>query len=98
MIVSIDEQVVAPDQLLVETGTAWAGAGSGWETYPELLREYIRDPDAVYSAAQVNAIDVAELGVKDLALAVPAEQALPVYLRNQVAWKKTSDRAPKPVQ
>ncbi|MFW5453253.1 tRNA (adenosine(37)-N6)-threonylcarbamoyltransferase complex dimerization subunit type 1 TsaB [Thioalkalivibrio sulfidiphilus] len=84
------EQVLAPDAVPVPDGQGWRGVGSGWGAYEQALRARLGacvgdiDP-APYPAAA----EVARLAVRDFAagLAVPAEQALPVYLRDKVAEK-----------
>ncbi|MFN2348923.1 MAG: tRNA (adenosine(37)-N6)-threonylcarbamoyltransferase complex dimerization subunit type 1 TsaB, partial [Thioalkalivibrio sp.] len=58
--------------------------------YEQILRERLGDRvGEVDSAAYPGAVEVARLAVRDFAggLAVPAEQALPVYLRDKVAEK-----------
>ena len=84
-----DAQVCAPQEASVPTAGNWFGAGSAWQAYAEVLPLRTAgvlsasDPDAM-----VHAQDVVRLAVRDLASAVSAEQALPVYLRNQVATPK----------
>jgi tRNA threonylcarbamoyladenosine biosynthesis protein TsaB len=76
----------------VPEGREWHGVGSGWGTYAEVLRERLGDRVSVVRAdAQCRGRDVAHIAAVDFAagLAVPAEQALPVYLRDQVAWKRS---------
>jgi len=84
----IDETVCVPSEVpLPDTGT-WVGAGSGWSSYvADLLRRCdVRPP--LHAAAFCEAHDVAWLAAVLLeeGAAVPAEQALPTYLRDQVAW------------
>ena len=71
----------------------WATVGTGWQAYPELLSA---------AGAQVIATEVLLPAAEDmlpLALsawqrgeAVAVENAEPVYLRNEVAWKKLPGR------
>jgi tRNA threonylcarbamoyladenosine biosynthesis protein TsaB len=85
------EQIEAPERVEVPPGDGWQGAGSGWGTYPDVLRERVGPvlvgvtPDLV-----CHAHDVALLGAEGFAAgrAVASEQALPVYLRDRVAWAK----------
>jgi tRNA threonylcarbamoyladenosine biosynthesis protein TsaB len=86
----IDETVCAPRHVPVPSGGDWHGVGSGWATYaPELgarcAMHLPRD-----TAARVHAQDVATLAAALFAAggAVSAEQAVPVYLRDEVAWAK----------
>jgi tRNA threonylcarbamoyladenosine biosynthesis protein TsaB len=88
----IDEIVCAPQQVVVPDCDGWTAAGSGWKNYADVLgpRCGIRLP--VDGAALVHAQDVAQVARTLFAegVAVTAEQALPVYLRNEVAWAKPS--------
>ena len=72
----------------------WFGAGQGWN-----LKENF--PDGV--AATMERVDetlvprasrVAEIAARafDAGAGVPAEQAQPVYIRDEVAWKKLPGR------
>lgn len=84
------EQVIAPDAVPIPEGEGWRGVGSGWAAYEDALRarlgECVADIDA---EALPAAAEVVRLAVRDFnaGLAVPAEQALPVYLRDKVAEK-----------
>lgn len=70
----------------------WLGAGSGWQVHGDALNAplatVLRAADA---ACLPHAREVARLGVEGFAdgQAVAAELALPVYLRNDVAWKRS---------
>jgi tRNA threonylcarbamoyladenosine biosynthesis protein TsaB len=84
------EGVSAPRNML-EVATAWlgagatCGAGSGFAAYPELTA---LTPQLTQVRADVHprAQEIALLAAGDgLHLAVPAEQALPVYVRDNVA-------------
>lgn len=68
----------------------WCGTGSAWQVYREALDAGCGGARIVEGEARVQAQDVARLAAADFAagLAVPAEQALPVYLRDTVAWAK----------
>ncbi len=87
---------VAPDRLAPPDGVSWPegggwhGAGSGWRTYGDALMERM-GPDlvAVAEDLQVSAYDVALLGRAALLKGetVSPEQALPIYLRDEVAKK-----------
>jgi tRNA threonylcarbamoyladenosine biosynthesis protein TsaB len=81
------ETVCAPASVPLPPGDGWCGVGSGWDSYQALLTERCGVRVGCLSGAMVHAWDVATLaaalfreGVK-----VAAEQALPVYLRDQVA-------------
>lgn len=85
-----DEAVCPPGDVVVPEGGAWFGAGSGWGAYAEALNE--RSGVAEFnSELLVHAADVARIAVTlfDEGAAVAAEHAVPVYLRDQVAWAKS---------
>ncbi len=68
------------------------GVGTGWGSYNQALTErYGQQISAHDSEKLPHARDVARLGIAGFQAgeAVSAEQALPVYLRDQVAWKKS---------
>lgn len=86
-----DERVCAPEQVPILNGQDWYGIGSGWLTFADALAE--RQTDAIAGATgeyYPHAQDVAVLAAAAAAqgLAVDAEQALPVYLRDQVVHQK----------
>ncbi len=85
------EQVCAPGDVVLPDAGEWQGVGSGWKEYGAALRERCGTlVHTVLPERLPRAKDIALLGVTALqrGLAVSAEQALPVYLRNQVAWAK----------
>jgi len=84
------DRLCAPTAVPALEGGDWYGAGSGWQHYGELLvarlGPAVRQWDGQrYPAAE----DVAWLGAAGYARreAVPADAALPVYLRDEVAIK-----------
>lgn len=84
------EQVSAPERVAVSGDAAWVGVGSGWAAYEVQLRARLSGTLAgVDAAALPHAGDIARLAALDLAAgrAVGAEQAQPVYLRNQVVQR-----------
>ena len=86
-----EERIVPPAAVPLPAGGDWHGVGSGWAAYAAVLAERLGDRVTVVNAdAHCHAQDVAWIAVVDFAagLAVPAERALPVYLRDQVAWKR----------
>ena len=84
------ECVMAPAEVSLPAGTGWCGAGSGWQAYPDLRGHCSARVAEIYPDALPHARDVAILGEAGYAAgqAVSAEAALPVYLRDQVAWQK----------
>ncbi|MDF9392274.1 MULTISPECIES: tRNA (adenosine(37)-N6)-threonylcarbamoyltransferase complex dimerization subunit type 1 TsaB [Methylococcus] len=87
------ERVLAPGQADFSPGAAGIAIGSGWATYQSDLSSLAGGRLAsVLSGRFPRAAAVVRLGARTHALGgcVPAEQALPVYLRDDVA------RKPKP--
>lgn len=86
-----DECVLAPDAVTVPDGAArWVGAGSGFDRYPGALKARLAAAlIGVEAAAFPHARAVARLGAAAYAtgMALPAEAALPVYVRDRVARK-----------
>lgn len=82
----VPERVCPPGRVsAVPDSGIWVGAGTGWGKYPERLEQ--RFPIAECRPEWYpDAIDIAELGAMSWreGKAVPAEQALPVYLRDRV--------------
>ncbi len=66
-------------------GARPAGAGSGFAAYPQLRTQVLLDP--VLEGLLPRAAEIARLAAPEVAAGrfVPAEQALPVYLRDDVA-------------
>lgn len=82
------ERVVSPEHIPVPEGQGWIGAGSGWDRYGDLLLTYVGSQLQEWRhRCFPKASHVAELGIAAMqaGLAVPAEQAVPVYLRDDVA-------------
>jgi tRNA threonylcarbamoyladenosine biosynthesis protein TsaB len=87
------EQVAPPERVALPEGDGWVGVGHGWEAHGEALR-------ARLGAALTDAVPHRLCRARDLAVlaadawgrgeAVAAFDALPVYLRDQVAWKKAA--------
>lgn len=86
----IDESIGPPAELPLPEGADWLGVGSGWTTYGDELAGRFAVPPAYDGSAAVHARDVVVLAAALYreGLAVSAERALPVYLRNEVAWVK----------
>ena len=91
-----EEGVYPPQQVPLPEAQHWQGAGSGWKHYAEQL--HARLPgcvSAVHADYYPRAQAIARLGSYGLKLgqAVSAELAQPVYLRNEVTWKKLADQS-----
>jgi tRNA threonylcarbamoyladenosine biosynthesis protein TsaB len=85
------EEVVAPGQITLPEGDGWHGVGSGWKAYQAVLSETLGPALASFDGELLcSAQDVVRLAVAgyEAGSAVAAEEALPVYLRDRVAWRK----------
>lgn len=90
------EAVMKPEQFieaLQSTTGTWAMAGTGWQAYPDLkeaLPFTVVETDITLPAAQ----DMLPLAVTAWheGKATKVEDAEPVYLRNEVTWKKLPGR------
>lgn len=81
------EALLRPDELATPGGEGWCGAGSAFAVWPALAGQLgLADTDAAIAPL---ARDLLGLAMAALARgeAVTAEEALPVYLREQVAWQ-----------
>lgn len=85
-----DEIVVAPAAVPIPSTSNWIGVGNGWEQYGQLLSERLGERLQQWrSGHHPLAHSVAALGVRAYRAgkAVAAEQALPLYIRDNVAVK-----------
>ena len=81
------EQVIFPAESVHPLRAKMIGVGSGWQTYGPQLRAHCAGMDLeVIPDRFPHARDVLALAERDFAagLAVPAEEAQPVYIRNKV--------------
>lgn len=91
------ESVLKPEAVserLKQLDGAWATVGTGWQAWPEMAKDSaltLTDGNVLLPAAE----DMLPIARQMLAAGktVPVEQAEPVYLRNEVAWKKLPGRA-----
>ena len=82
-----EESVTAPEEITVPVDTPCFGIGSGWHAYPDTLHDKLKNQLIGYDdQAYPHARHIAALAEKEFKLGntVPADQALPVYLRNKV--------------
>jgi len=93
-----DERVCHPDKVSLpdsgEISDGWFGAGQGWKfrsDMPEAVETGISSAD---SSLVPRAAYVARLAIPGFHAGhtVPAEQAQPVYVRDEVTWKKLPGR------
>lgn len=86
-----EEKVLSPAQVPVPDDAAWVGAGSGWDQYAALLTARLKNHVSAWRAQCFpRASFVARLGayLHENGTALAPEQALPVYLRDDVAVKQ----------
>lgn len=91
-----NETVIAPDALVnssVQDDKSWFTAGTGWQTYQDVLSELLCEltaSDVLYPDAE----DIVRLAKSEWQQGhtVAVEEASPVYLRDTVAWKKLPGR------
>ncbi len=89
----VDAERVCPPQqaCLPEDSNKWFGAGTGWASYAEILQQALGDRIiGIQPALYPRASAIAKLAVVEVLAGrtVPAEQALPIYLRDQVTHVK----------
>ncbi len=68
----------------------WGGVGSGFDAYADALAGIVATAGSVQAACQPSAADLLPQALADLrgGRAQPAEEATPVYLRDESAWQK----------
>ncbi len=88
LVSELPEQVCAANAVTLPSDTDWHGVGTGWDTYESELQAHYNDKISTINAAYFpQASAVIKLAMIEAAAGrlLPAEQALPVYLRNNVA-------------
>ena len=93
------DQVASPDSLpagLLGGRTVALGSGlSYFEALPEPVRGAVAEQVADQWPDSRDLIPLAEQAAARQAL-VPAQAVQPVYLRNEIHWKKLSEQGPRP--
>jgi tRNA threonylcarbamoyladenosine biosynthesis protein TsaB len=86
-----DEKVCPPEAFKPVSEQSWLGIGTGWAEYQSTLKEnfvdHLKEVSTQHFPQASNIIKLAQVEIEAGRL-LPAEQALPVYLRNNVAKKK----------
>ncbi|HUO82066.1 MAG TPA: tRNA (adenosine(37)-N6)-threonylcarbamoyltransferase complex dimerization subunit type 1 TsaB [Gammaproteobacteria bacterium] len=84
------EAVSPPQAVRAGRGPDWHGAGPGWAVHGPALAAALGREVPHDAGCLPQASDVARLAVRDFArgAAVAADEALPVYLRDRVAWSR----------
>ncbi|MBI3569977.1 MAG: tRNA (adenosine(37)-N6)-threonylcarbamoyltransferase complex dimerization subunit type 1 TsaB [Gammaproteobacteria bacterium] len=86
------ESVVAPPDVPLPEGNDWVGAGNGWDQYhAALLARMGKHVMTWHAGVCPRARNIGRLGAVacQAGKTLPAEQALPVYVRDDVAVKQT---------
>jgi len=86
-----DEVVIKPDQITAVDSIDYAGAGTGWSVYKEMLQQKtLISNDKIFADCLPSAETIVKLAAQDYLLGnqMSAHQAQPVYLRDNVAKKK----------
>ena len=86
------ERVCPPQDVVMTPAVAdWVGAGDGWQAYPEALKAACGDVPLCHHDTFPHAQDIARLALPQLVdgETVMAEQALPIYLRDNVVKKRS---------
>ncbi|WP_372998640.1 tRNA (adenosine(37)-N6)-threonylcarbamoyltransferase complex dimerization subunit type 1 TsaB [Marinobacter sp.] len=89
------ERVCPPEAVTLPSGPEhWCGAGRGWHYRSAMAAEVSERVDTVDESLVLRAAWVARLAViaYEQDKTVPAEQAQPVYIRDEVTWKKLPGR------
>ncbi len=83
----VPDALSPPGQIDLPPAGRWYGVGTGWQTYGDILSERLGDYLAGYAGERYpRAADMIPLALRDLeqGKGVPADRALPVYLRDKV--------------
>ncbi len=86
-----EESVCGADETFIPETGRWIGVGTAWQSYSEVLAARCGGRlDQLHPAIFPRACDIAALGVIGFAAGegVSADEAQPVYLRNNVARKR----------
>ncbi|AFJ01385.1 Inactive metal-dependent proteases-like protein [Methylophaga frappieri] len=86
-----EERVCPPEQVTLADTRIWTAAGNGWSIYPAQLQQRLQHQLAeIRDSAFPDAASMLPLAVSQYQSGnmLSADQALPVYLRNNVARKK----------
>lgn len=89
------ERVCLPGEVSLPGGPkVWHGAGSGWALREQMPAEVSRALTSTDSSMEPHAADVIRLAVRawQEGQHVPAAAARPVYLRDEITWKKLPGR------
>lgn len=83
------ECVGSAETMPIPAGQHWNVIGSGWDTYPELIRARLDSaPVSAQGRRYPQAASIARLALREFSIGhgLAPERALPVYLRDKVAF------------
>ncbi|MEH6358382.1 MAG: tRNA (adenosine(37)-N6)-threonylcarbamoyltransferase complex dimerization subunit type 1 TsaB [Pseudomonadales bacterium] len=93
-----EEQLSSPEQLdesqaVLNSDRNWIGVGDGWKFSAQFPTHVVPMVTPLEQIFHVQAQDIVRLADYNFqqGLQVPAEQALPVYLRGKSAWRKVGE-------
>lgn len=92
MQIIIPDSLVAPDNIQIPDSMGWTGVGNGWKICADSLKKICLEQLAeIQTEHYPTASALIKLGQNAFLHQkfVPAEKAIPVYLRGQEAWKKS---------
>ncbi len=86
------ERLGAPATLQCPTNEPWVAVGNGFAEYGDELSAHVAKAAAVHGACLPTARDLLPRAKRDCAVGrvSPAVAALPVYLRDESAWRRSS--------
>ncbi|HEY9050216.1 MAG TPA: tRNA (adenosine(37)-N6)-threonylcarbamoyltransferase complex dimerization subunit type 1 TsaB [Gammaproteobacteria bacterium] len=88
-----EEALLKADQIPLPESSGWSGAGTGWAAYGQSMQQLLGNKLKSFNAdVYPQSKTIARLAVAafERGEVVPAEQAIPVYLRDNVAKKAQS--------
>ncbi|MEP1214564.1 MAG: tRNA (adenosine(37)-N6)-threonylcarbamoyltransferase complex dimerization subunit type 1 TsaB [Marinobacter sp.] len=90
-----DEQVCTPDSVSLSSGIrCWFGVGQGWglrDGFPTEVTGAMKDIDDTLVPKASRVVEIAAQSFQE-GKGVAAAEAQPVYIRDEVAWKKLPGR------
>lgn len=89
------EQVTPPEQVVCPLGSDWYGLGSGYAFFDRFdadSKSRIKEFDETARPMASDIVRLARLDLEQGSSCVEAAQAKPVYIRDEVAWKKLPGR------
>jgi tRNA threonylcarbamoyladenosine biosynthesis protein TsaB len=87
-----DERLSAPAEVAAPEGSGWCAVGSGFATHAEALAPIIRAAAQALPELLPSAVALLPQAKRDLAAgrSTPPAAALPIYLRESTAWRRSS--------